>query len=179
MAVHQKADGGYTVAGNTLMQGDTSAVNHIYLLSLDASGNSGCSQIPFDTVSTAIGTTVTSPNPAKSITSNSAAALTQVSNGTAEMSTICLNGVGIEEPERSSGKVKVYPNPSSGILTVSSGSVISDLRIFNALGQTIVSRRAGNEQLISLDLRDQPLGMYFYSVHTAEQRHETGVFIIR
>ena len=79
--------------------------------------------------------------------------------------------LGVKEAAAGSGRWQVYPNPSSGKFTVSVNNLtiqpFNHLTIYNLLGE-MVYRSVGNEPmtngLITIDLSNQPKGIYFYQV---------------
>ena len=176
-SVHQSANDDFIVAGNTLMQMDTSQVNNVYLLHLDASGNAGCAQIPFDTVASYFGTTITTPYPGKAITSGSIVAATIVKNSTAPVSTICLDGLGLEERISELHEIRLYPNPATHFLTIQSSLLMTELSITNSLGHQVVSRVLNNT-LTTVDISTLSAGIYFYSAKTT-QGNRVGKILVR
>jgi hypothetical protein len=65
---------------------------------------------------------------------------------------------------------QVFPNPSNGIFSFSSSiSGTAEVKVYNSLGQEIISREETNAQQFSLDLRNQPDGTYFVKVNCADQ----------
>lgn len=176
--VHERPDGTFYVAGNTLMPNDTGLVSEIYLLTLDNTGSAGCNEIPFDTVSTAFGTTAIPVYPVLTSSSTSTITPTQVDSAVVPVSTICLNGVGIEDREKSPASIAIFPNPTSGIITFTSQQPIAELRILNAVGQTI-SSASPNAHRATLNLGHLPAGLYFCIVHVGKGIFEKGSFVIR
>lgn len=69
----------------------------------------------------------------------------------------------ISVEEKSNHKLKVYPNPSSGIINVSSENKISDIKLIDNLGRTIFKK-----QLIDikqLDISKEPSGIYYLFIN--------------
>ncbi|MBQ2076754.1 MAG: T9SS type A sorting domain-containing protein, partial [Bacteroidales bacterium] len=62
--------------------------------------------------------------------------------------------------------MSIFPNPTSGMLNVTSNEEIDSIEIFNSVGTTVVSSNvAGNSSAI--DMSNLPNGMYFVRVSTA------------
>jgi hypothetical protein len=72
--------------------------------------------------------------------------------------------LGINEVKAESGKVKVYPNPSTGVFTFQS-SVISgqwSVEVYNVLGEKVETQCIASLQTFNIDLRSKHNGVYFY-----------------
>lgn len=90
-----------------------------------------------------------------------------------------LQFVGTPESQNTVLNVQVYPNPSNGIFTVSHSENILSIDILNVLGEKV--HAAVNNTLLTsytIDLRDQPKGVYFYRV-LGENGANTGKIIIQ
>ena len=62
--------------------------------------------------------------------------------------------------------MSIFPNPTSGMLNVTSNEEITSIEIFNSVGTTVLSCNvAGNSSAI--DMNNLPNGMYFVRVSTA------------
>lgn len=60
----------------------------------------------------------------------------------------------------------IMPNPTLGLFSISGPSLIQHIVLFNALGQPIVQKSC-NENIVHIDLSDQPNGLYFIKVNNA------------
>lgn len=60
--------------------------------------------------------------------------------------------------------LKIYPNPATEILTISSTELIDRIELFNLLGEKISEFRPQNSQNISIDFRDKKPGIYLLNV---------------
>ena len=69
------------------------------------------------------------------------------------------SGVGISE-NISKNTFNVYPNPSSGLVTVSSDENLDKIEVLNIHGQKVYSREA-SERNIKFDLSHLQKGIYF------------------
>lgn len=58
--------------------------------------------------------------------------------------------------------ISIYPNPSTGRFTINNEELkISKVDIYNSLGEIVMSGNINNEQLIQINLVNQPTGIYF------------------
>ncbi len=63
--------------------------------------------------------------------------------------------------------MKIYPNPSSGIFTISSSLVIKNIEVFDVTGKLVYIQQNNNKQTItSLDLSQLNNGIYFIHAQT-------------
>jgi OOP family OmpA-OmpF porin len=76
----------------------------------------------------------------------------------------------IGELKVESEKLKVFPNPSNGVFTVESSVVSHQLsvEVYNELGQKIFSQFSTFNSQFSINLSNQPLGIYLYRVITEQ-----------
>lgn len=65
----------------------------------------------------------------------------------------------------SAAKLRVYPNPSSGLFSLDSDLELGPLRVLNAFGQAVYTTELGSATSTILNLENQPSGLYF--VHAA------------
>jgi len=63
----------------------------------------------------------------------------------------------------------IYPNPSSGFITISAPDNITGVTISNLVGQTLYSYKF-NSPLVQVDVADLPAGVYFIKVNSSEVR---------
>ena len=79
------------------------------------------------------------------------------------------------------GKMTVYPNPSTGIVTVDAGTAATKgiLTVYNVLGEVVTIRSlAGDEQGIQLDLSGQPSGRYYITIRQDDGKTTRASFIL-
>ena len=77
----------------------------------------------------------------------------------------CVEGTTENEIETAT-EMSIYPNPTSGLLNVTSNEEIASVEIFNSVGTAVISSKvAGNNSAI--DMSNLPNGMYFVRVYTA------------
>ena len=74
------------------------------------------------------------------------------------------NSVGTES--LSAGQVRVYPNPSSGVLNVESGSQIRKVEVFNVLGETVQTGQSVSGQKAVIRFGEVSNGVYLVKVTT-------------
>ncbi|MCL2042194.1 MAG: T9SS type A sorting domain-containing protein [Bacteroidales bacterium] len=78
------------------------------------------------------------------------------------------NEVGIAETEEEEGIV-VYPNPTSGVLRVTSYELrVTGIEIFDLMGKNVLSQKAESGRQKELDISHLPSGMYFVRVMTEQ-----------
>jgi len=65
--------------------------------------------------------------------------------------------------------IKIYPNPSSTALTITSDDKISQITITNLLGQTLFTGNYNSEQ-VAVNVADLPAGLYLVRVNDTEVR---------
>ena len=83
--------------------------------------------------------------------------------------------------ENQSGQVNVYPNPTSGILTIESHQAdaqMTECRVLNLMGQEVM-RQVGDSGQMSLNLTTLPDGTYFIKVVTASENKTVKVVKIQ
>jgi hypothetical protein len=75
----------------------------------------------------------------------------------------------------------VYPNPTSGIVTVDLGTAATKgiLTVYNVLGEVVATRSlAGDEPSVQLDLAGQPSGQYYITIRREDGKMAKASFII-
>lgn len=81
----------------------------------------------------------------------------------------CDVSSGIDDEKYAEASIQVYPNPSSGELTISlpGSAKATDVSIYNVVGETVYKMDATNSnKTLNVDLSNQPNGMYFINVKT-------------
>lgn len=74
-------------------------------------------------------------------------------------------------------EISIYPNPSSGIFTVSSSLSLSSIEVYNVLGEKVYSSLITNNQT-TINLSQAPKGIYFVRV-TAEGKSYSQKVVIK
>lgn len=64
------------------------------------------------------------------------------------------------------GNVAVYPNPTNGIMNVSTESDIKNIEVFNVTGENIKTFTTVNEKFTTVDLSELTKGIYFIRIST-------------
>ncbi len=70
----------------------------------------------------------------------------------------------VGQEELTSDIIRVYPNPASGIVTISSGSMLRDIEIVYMFGETVQSCNKTNDSVIRADVSALDPGVYFIRV---------------
>ena len=60
--------------------------------------------------------------------------------------------------------IKLFPNPTNGIFTISNTSEINKIEIYNTIGNLIISENEINNNQTTVDLENQKAGMYFIKI---------------
>jgi|GEM_PF-3518864 len=74
----------------------------------------------------------------------------------------CVTGI----QEAAMGQIKIYPNPANGLVTVEATEANGVITVMNAVGQLIHSEKM-TQNKITLDLQNQPEGMYLIKLENA------------
>ena len=93
-------------------------------------------------------------------------------NATLDVDTLTvtiLDDDGIGLPTLPSQAVRMYPNPTRRLVTLQSDAQWQQVRLLNAMGQTVL-QRAPQTQSLTLDLATLPAGLYTVQVETAAGR---------
>ncbi|WP_196889498.1 fibronectin type III domain-containing protein [Aureivirga sp. CE67] len=78
------------------------------------------------------------------------------------------NPLNVSEEQSLLEGIKLYPNPTKGVINISSQNVISSVTITNLLGQTVVEKEVNNT-MNTLDISNLPTGSYFVKVQVKDQ----------
>lgn len=75
---------------------------------------------------------------------------------------------------KTSNKLSIYPNPSSGIIHISNLPIekISSIELFNTLGQKLATMKP----TLDIDLSVHPDGVYLIRLHSDDTEYNTSVF---
>lgn len=84
----------------------------------------------------------------------------------------CVNSVGVIDRPVPEVKLSIYPNPSNGIVTLSSEQLIKGIDIIDARGALI--RTLGTPNQNQIDLSDLPSGVYVLTIHLADGMKQSG-----
>jgi PKD repeat protein len=96
---------------------------------------------------------------------------------------IHVGGIGIDENDNFIDGVKIYPNPTSGIVKLLVGddaSVLQSIKVYNAFGKEIRHiefDKSGSQ--FEIDLSDQPNGIYFMAIEFENKILNRKVYILR
>lgn len=94
----------------------------------------------------------------------------------------CFNiTTGITQNLGISNNIDIYPNPTSGIVKIQSSFATTEnieITVSNMLGQVVyASKRATGVEMMSVDISDQPNGVYFVSVSNATDKMVTRLIL--
>lgn len=87
-------------------------------------------------------------------------------NGIACSVKLTGSGLTIGIPTINQINIKIYPSPSKGDFTISSGEFIKKITVFNALGDNVYQNSNCWSQLIFVELQDYENGIYFLKTET-------------
>ncbi len=73
--------------------------------------------------------------------------------------------------------ISIYPNPSVGVFNFLSQVAISEITIYNVLGEVVYSEKV-NSNRIKMDLKNQPTGIYFYKITDENGVSKSGKIIL-
>jgi hypothetical protein len=92
-----------------------------------------------------------------------------------EAYTFTTASVGIDDVDAL--KVSVYPNPASRYLNLESAEGISNVTVYNALGQQVIARSV-NAENVQLDLSSLAIGNYTLRIVSLNGKESTRKFIV-
>ncbi|MEA3478315.1 MAG: PKD domain-containing protein, partial [Bacteroidota bacterium] len=96
---------------------------------------------------------------------------------------IQVGTIGIDEGTFDNDDVKVYPNPSSGIVNIlfeEASSTIDQIKVVNAFGEEIYMLEPGQSgSQFEVDLSDQPNGVYFLNITIGDKVINEKVYIMK
>jgi len=74
--------------------------------------------------------------------------------------------VGIDAIEAAYFELDVYPNPSNGTFNIElgEGAAVTTVEVINTLGSTVLTSTRNFENLINIDIQNQPKGVYIIKV---------------
>ena len=92
-----------------------------------------------------------------------------VVQGMAMIPVICDISTGEKEILGDINEVSVFPNPSNGTVSIALPSKVeSTVEVYNVVGKLVYSNKPFNTQLITIDINNQPNGVYFINVKTGK-----------
>lgn len=84
---------------------------------------------------------------------------------------------GVKSIEKAAS-VSAYPNPSNGLFKFESDLLISEIKIYNSIGE-VVSEKKLSSKLATIDLSGERSGVYFYQLTTENNNFKTGKIILQ
>ncbi|MEW6467944.1 MAG: T9SS type A sorting domain-containing protein, partial [Bacteroidota bacterium] len=159
-------DGGFLMAGSTESFG--SGQLDTWLVKTNAMGVSGCNEIanfPTVLIPTLV---VDTPGITDSAVFYTSMPYTiNVGSWQPARTILCLNGFipsnGIDEEDKDG--FLLYPNPGTGIFTLSSEQIIEEVIVVDILGKELIRLPAGSSSL-EIDISNRPPGIYFLQIGT-------------
>jgi hypothetical protein len=71
---------------------------------------------------------------------------------------------GIDDITETNETLTVYPNPTTGWVSISTTAILNSIVVTNLLGQVVVNQSPATHEA-ALDLASQPAGVYFIKVN--------------
>lgn len=94
----------------------------------------------------------------------------------------CVDIVGQIEQLTSDNAFSVFPNPSSGTFKIKFNNALDQtnkyIEIYNSLGQKVFASSQNSDVEITVQMRNQPEGIYFISVKAGDQMYKQKISII-
>jgi hypothetical protein len=99
----------------------------------------------------------------KNASGTTIAQLQQADFGTKQSFTVCQpQSLGINSPDASLTHIDIYPNPSTGIYTITNAQNATSLTVSDELGRVIMTSSWNNEATHQIDLSSEESGVYFF-----------------
>ncbi|MBK7668356.1 MAG: T9SS type A sorting domain-containing protein [Sphingobacteriaceae bacterium] len=85
--------------------------------------------------------------------------------------------VGVNQISGANNELKIYPNPSSGqfVLEFENVKEKTEVKVVNAIGQTVLRRTISNTDKINLNISDQASGVYFVEVNADGENYRAKI----
>ncbi|MDD3687436.1 MAG: T9SS type A sorting domain-containing protein, partial [Bacteroidales bacterium] len=80
----------------------------------------------------------------------------------------CIINTKDEENNNISNNLRIYPNPSSGLINFEFGDIIESISVYNNLGQLMIDQSI-NDYSSNLNIESLPQGIYLVKVNTASE----------
>lgn len=167
----QTNDGGFvfTASVNRLNYGGPSNSSDVYLVKTDSSGNSDCNEESLSLTETNLPMLDSILQIQVSSGGIENSAMLQISSGCQD-SLICIQ-LNVSENNQEN-KTNVFPNPSSGIITVQMRDYLSEAKIIvhDVLGNCLFEKNCRGETSQEINLSYQPKGVYFMEIVAGGER---------
>jgi uncharacterized delta-60 repeat protein len=79
---------------------------------------------------------------------------------------------GIEKPNNNASEIKIFPNPSSGVITLGlkNKTIATKICVTDVLGNCLLNKVCQNEGTPAIDLAGQPKGIYLIEIVSDDER---------
>ncbi|MEE9460221.1 MAG: T9SS type A sorting domain-containing protein, partial [Bacteroidales bacterium] len=74
-------------------------------------------------------------------------------------------------------KFRMHPNPASESMQLISNTGISNIKVINITGQTVMDIQVNNERLVTLDINELSSSVYLVTVRDRHNNYSTQKFI--
>jgi hypothetical protein len=101
-----------------------------------------------------------------------------VSTGTGGKDSTLCSTLSIPETKHLTQSLSIYPNPTSGLVTIRSSELITRIEITSISG-ALIYNSSSQATTITIDLSTQASGIYFYTIASKDGRLERGKLILR
>lgn len=68
--------------------------------------------------------------------------------------------------EKFSDNVIIYPNPTNGMITITTNDEIQSINVFDVYGKEICQKMVSDERTVQIDLSNQKAGLYFVNLYS-------------
>ncbi len=80
---------------------------------------------------------------------------------------IVYDEAAVNNVNKATNNVQIYPNPATNELTIKSAGEIEGVEVMNMMGQVVVTSQNSKQKEVVLDIRSLPAGVYFVKVNGA------------
>jgi Secretion system C-terminal sorting domain len=157
-SIEQTTDGGYIIAGETVLG---EGIKNAYLIKTDANGLSGCNEGEAATITTNFFPQVTTPTTQVSSGGSMTQPATMVNSGTIQNNLCATSVYDLESKE----EIYLFPNPCQQYASIMlpNGCKTTSIKIYNLIGKLVYS---STFQYTQLDLTQLQSGVYVCEIQT-------------
>jgi len=154
--VEMANDGGYLLGGQAT--GFGAGNKDAYVVKTDANGNAGCATAPAGAIATGAPYIKATPTTVVSKGATTLSYSLLYKKGTI-INQLCSTS-GVNEVKNSSAEIRIYPNPSTGIIKIESEKELGIITVYNLLGEVSYSVKT-NATSHQIDISNQAAGVYY------------------